>query len=71
MFVQVSTRLRFLRRNVQRNEQDHDEPDGRTLQMAHPYHRMTAFTANASPMIMMMSVIQSMERFRRAALGES
>jgi hypothetical protein len=41
------------------------------FRVAQPYHAMTAFSANASPTIMMMSVIQSMERFRRGALGES
>lgn len=62
--MHIGTRLRLLRRNADRGEQNQDEPDGRMFRVVHPYHEMTAFSANASPMIMMMSVIQSMERFR-------
>lgn len=69
--MHIRTRLRLLRCSAQRGEQDQDEPDGRSLRTKYPYHAMTAFSANASPMIMMMSVIQSMELFRWRAPGES
>ena len=69
--MHIRTRLRLLRRSGQRGEQNQDEPDGRTFRVVHPYHEMTAFSANASPMPMMMSVIQSTVRFRLAAAGES
>ena len=41
---------------------------GLNFRAVHPYHAKTAFSASASPMIMMMSVIQSMEGLRRALL---
>ena len=71
MFVHIRTRLRLLRRNAWSGEQNQDEPDNRTFRVVRPYHEMTAFSANASPMIMMISVIQSMVRFRLGALGGS